>query len=42
MEDARVRDPLTICLKDGNQRVSSPERLAFHASDKGIELIGGN
>jgi hypothetical protein len=42
MEDARVGDPLTIFSKEGNQRASSPERIAFHASDKGIELIGGN
>jgi hypothetical protein len=37
MEDARVRDPLTICLKEENQRASSPKRIAFHVRDKGIE-----
>jgi hypothetical protein len=37
MEEARVRDPLTICLKEENQQASSPKRIAFHACDKGIE-----
>jgi hypothetical protein len=37
MEDARVRDPLTICLKEENQCALSPKRIAFHACNKGIE-----
>jgi len=37
MKDARLRDPLTICLKEETQRASSPKRIAFHACDKGIE-----
>jgi hypothetical protein len=39
MEDARVRDPLKIRLKEETQRASLPKRIAFHAIDNDIELI---
>jgi len=37
MEDAQVRGPLTIFLKEETQRASPTKRIAFHARDEGIE-----